>query len=59
MPRESVVQETRLEVLSRSVEGEPQLRSVAVGQHPVWKVSDDKIYYNRANFVSFYCFLPL
>ena len=57
-PREGVVQDIRLEVWSRSIGG-ATTELGCYGLAPVLKVSDDKIDYNRANFVSFCCFLLL
>ena len=53
-PREGVVQDMRLEVWSRSIE-EATTEIGCYGLASVLKVSDDKIDYNRANFVSFCC----
>jgi hypothetical protein len=54
----AVVQDIRLEVWSRSIGG-ATTELDCYGLAPVLKVSDDKIDYNRANIVSFCCFLLL
>ncbi|MGA9020180.1 MAG: hypothetical protein WB408_00490, partial [Terracidiphilus sp.] len=54
-PREGVIQDMRLEVWSWfTMEATTELG--CYGLASVLKVSDDKIDYNRANFVSFCCF---
>ena len=53
-PREGVIQDMRLEVWSWfTMEATTELG--CYGLASVLKVSDDKIDYNRANFVSFCC----
>jgi len=57
-PSGGVVEDMRLEAWSRSIKG-ATTELGCYGLAPVLKVSDDKIDYNRANFVSFCRFLIL